>query len=153
MTSTAIISLISTLSASDHLPTHFLDPIRVNDEPWIGRVLSHSVTSRDDAFREGVRARDGKCVMSGVINMKAPSSWVPFQCAHVFPMSAENRWIEYGYRRWVTDMEDSVGLPSINSTQNGLLMKSDEHNELDSYLFSINPDVSAISEEVSNNKH
>ncbi|KAK9320016.1 hypothetical protein V1517DRAFT_265191 [Lipomyces orientalis] len=38
------------------------------DEAWFSRLISRTVSGRDDAFRDGVRARDGKCVISGEVN-------------------------------------------------------------------------------------
>ena len=40
----------------------------MTDEMWIHRIQSFNVSGRDDAFREGIRARDGKHVTSGVVN-------------------------------------------------------------------------------------
>jgi hypothetical protein len=89
-------------------------------------------SGREDAFRDGVRARDGKCVITGEVGIISIGSWVGFQAAHVFPR-------EYQYNG-ITNM--ASGSSTINSTQNGLLMRSDIHTLFDQYLFSINPDVS-----------
>ncbi|KMU75760.1 hypothetical protein CISG_05157 [Coccidioides immitis RMSCC 3703] len=66
--------------------------------------------------------------------------WPAFHAAHVFPLECENLWCEFNYGRWVTNMDDAVGISKINSTQNGLLMDASLHNLFDQYLFSINPD-------------
>ncbi|KAK9357170.1 hypothetical protein V1504DRAFT_479111 [Lipomyces starkeyi] len=42
--------------------------IRVSDEAWYSLLISHAVSGREDTFRDGVRARDGKCVISGEVN-------------------------------------------------------------------------------------
>jgi hypothetical protein len=106
-------------------------------------VISHSVSGREDAFRKGVRERDGKCVISGAINRLAQwDVWAGFEAAHVFPLEYENLWIEYNYGRWITNMDGIMGSSKINSIQNGLLIVGTLHTRFDQYLFSINPDVS-----------
>ncbi|KAF8456037.1 HNH endonuclease-domain-containing protein [Kalaharituber pfeilii] len=114
--------------------------IGVNDEPWIQRIISLNVSGREDGFRHRVRGRDGKCVISGVVNELAPYFWAGFEAAHIFPLEAENLWTEWGFSRWITDMDDTVGVSKINSCQNGLLLRSDIHQLFDQYLVSVNPD-------------
>ena len=120
----------------------FIGPIQVTDEMWIHRIQSFNVSGRDDAFREGIRTRDGKCVISGMVNRRAPYNWARFEAAHIFPLEAENLWIQWDYGRWITDMDDAHGISKINSCQNGFLLRADLHNEFDQYLWSVNPDVS-----------
>ncbi|RPB13388.1 hypothetical protein P167DRAFT_544720 [Morchella conica CCBAS932] len=98
--------------------------IQVSDELWVQRINSFNVSGREDAFREGIRARDGKCVIT----------------AHIFPLEKENLWIEWGYGQWITDMEDTFGVSKINSCQNGFLLKADVHQAFDQYRVSVNPD-------------
>lgn len=112
-------------------------------EPWFTRLISHSVSGREDPFRNGVRARDWKCVISGVINREAAfGGWDGFETAHIFPLEKEKLWIEHNYGRWIKNMPDAVGVSKIHSVQNGLLMTAHLHLRFDQYLFSINPDVS-----------
>ncbi|KAK9234982.1 hypothetical protein V1525DRAFT_349180 [Lipomyces kononenkoae] len=98
--------------------------IALNDEPCITRILSRTITGRDDLFRARVRERDGKCVITGV---------------DILPLSSEGYWIQKGYTKWITNRvgERDTG---INSSQNGLLMLSNIHQKFDSFSFSINPD-------------
>ncbi|KAG0634759.1 hypothetical protein HOY80DRAFT_1018365, partial [Tuber brumale] len=98
-------------------------PIQLSDEPWVHRIISHSVSGGEVAFREGIRARDGGCVISGVLNRSAPARWTAFEAAHIFPLEKENLWIELDYGRWVTDMDDVV-----------------VHKYFNQYLLSVNPD-------------
>jgi hypothetical protein len=70
--------------------------------------------------------------------------WYGFEAAHVFPLQHESIWINEGLSRWVTNMPNEVGVPRINSTQNGLLLKRDIHYLFDLYMISINPDVSDL---------
>ena len=114
----------------------------MNNEPWVARLISHDISGREDAFRDGVRARDRKCVVSGIVNNRAPYLWTAFEAAHVFPLGSESIWIEFNYGRWITNMDGVTGVSRINSIQNGLLMRADLHLDFDNYLFSINPDVS-----------
>lgn len=115
----------------------------MSDEPWFARLLSHSVSGREDVFRNEVRARDRKCVISGDVNEGAPwDVWAGFQAAHVFPLQKESLWVQHDYGRWITNMDSASGVSRINSVQNGLLLRGDLHDQFDQYLFSINPDVS-----------
>ncbi|KAK2775065.1 hypothetical protein FQN52_004080 [Onygenales sp. PD_12] len=116
-------------------------PIHLNEEPWVARLITFSVSGRDNQFRNGVRARDGKCVISGCVNtLIRLNMWVSFNAAHVFPLECENIWHELNYGRWITNMDETAGLSKINSTQNGLLMDAGLPDLFDQYLFSINPD-------------
>jgi hypothetical protein len=49
-------------------------------------------------------------------------------------------------RRYITDdAADSIqGPESINSIQNGILLRADIHSRFDSYQFGVNPDASHI---------
>ncbi|KAA8903168.1 HNH endonuclease-domain-containing protein [Sphaerosporella brunnea] len=116
-------------------------PIEVNNEPWVHRLITHSVSGREDAFRHGIRARDGKCVISGVVNRGAyRGNWSGFEAAHIFPLESESYWIEKGYSRWITDMDNTNGVSKIHSLQNGFLLRGDIHQDFDQYLLSVNPD-------------
>ena len=100
------------------------------------------MSDREDAFQNGIRARDGKCVISGVVNRGAPYRWTSWEAAHIFPLGKESLWIEYGYGGWITDMDDTVGASKINSLQNGFLLRQHIHSQFNQYLISVNPDVS-----------
>lgn len=109
------------------------------------RIASHSVSGGEDQFRDGVRARDGRCVISGQINLGAPwDDWAGLESAHVFPLEKESLWVQLGYGRLITTMDDTSVEHRINSIQNGLLMSAHFHTRFDQYLFSINPDVSVF---------
>ncbi|KAK9242638.1 HNH endonuclease-domain-containing protein [Lipomyces tetrasporus] len=116
------------------------DRIAISDEPWITRVLSKTITGRDDFFRVRVRERDGKCVITGTVNDNAPSElWVGFEAAHIFPVSSEEYWMQNGLSLWITNRIGAHDT-GINSSQNGLLMLSNIHQSFDGFHFSINPD-------------
>ncbi|TGZ81029.1 hypothetical protein EX30DRAFT_294648, partial [Ascodesmis nigricans] len=117
--------------------------IEVSNEPWVHRLISHSVSGREDSFRHGIRARDGRCVMSGVVNIRAQYDiWSGFEATHIFPLEKESLWNQYNYGRWIRDV--TPGVAKINSRQNGFLLRGDIHTDFDNYLVSVNPDVSAL---------
>jgi len=118
--------------------------IQVPDEQWVHRITSHNVSGLEDAFGEGIRTQDCRCVISGVVNRRAPYRWTTFEVAHIFPLEKESLWINWGYRRWITDMDNTVDHSKINSLQNGFLLREDIHSLFDQYLISINPDVSLL---------
>ncbi len=64
--------------------------------------------------------------------------WTGFEAAHIFPLAYEGHWKEYDYSLWIT-IPSEKGV-SINSVQNGILLKSDIHQLFDSYELAINPD-------------
>ncbi|KAG0632732.1 hypothetical protein HOY80DRAFT_995833 [Tuber brumale] len=119
---------------------HCDSPVQLSDEPWIHRVISYKVSGREDAFRDGIRERDGRCVISGVINTSAPFQWASFEAAHVFPLGSENLWIDWDYGQYITDMDDTVGVSKINSCQNGFMLRQHIYGLFDQYLLSVNPD-------------
>lgn len=114
----------------------------MSNEPWIHRIISHNVSGRDNAFRDGVRTRDERCVISGIVNRRAPHRWTLFEAAHIFPLEKEDYWIHENYGRWINDMDSTNGESKINSIQNGFLLQSNIHQLFDQYLVSVNPDVS-----------
>ncbi|CUS12262.1 unnamed protein product [Tuber aestivum] len=74
--------------------------IQVSDEPWIQRLVSHDISGTDERFRNGIRNRDQKCVVSGLINPEIliqANNWIGFQAAHIFPLEHESLWIQSGY--------------------------------------------------------
>jgi HNH endonuclease len=69
------------------------------------------------------------------------NNWTGFEAAHIFPLAYERHWLDHDYERWITIRPDKDKGGTINSVQNGLLLKSDKHQLFDGYNFSINPDV------------
>lgn len=112
----------------------------MNNEPWLVRTTSHSTGTRTQSFCDAVHSRDGRCVISGEEVLTAHTgSWRGFEAAHIFPLAHEDHWIRYNYSRWITILPDRGG--TINSVQNGLLLRTDIQQLFDGYDFSINPDV------------
>ncbi|RPB17916.1 hypothetical protein L211DRAFT_889904 [Terfezia boudieri ATCC MYA-4762] len=121
-----IVTTTNTRLEAGHYDIYCGNLINVNDEPWVFRLISHNVSGRDGAFMTGIRARDGRCVISGVINPRLR-----------IERGAVDSW-EFG--RWITDMDDTNGVSKINSLQNGILLRVDIHQLFDQYLISVNPD-------------
>ena len=67
---------------------------------------NHLTHGRGAVFRDGIRARDGGCVVTGSVNLMAPDDWSPFEAAHIFPLEKESLWIAGEFQRWISDMED-----------------------------------------------
>jgi hypothetical protein len=70
--------------------------------------------------------------------------WAGFQAAHIFPLGLQSQWQAQGWSQQITILPPKRSYGSINSVQNGLLLRSDIHELFDSYHFSINPDVSPL---------
>ncbi|KAK9326532.1 hypothetical protein V1520DRAFT_378117 [Lipomyces starkeyi] len=70
--------------------------------------------------------RDGKCVITGVVNAQAyRNRWTAFQVAHIVPLSSEDYFEQSGFSRWITNRTDERDT-GINSCQNGLLMQDND---------------------------
>lgn len=67
------------------------------------------------------------------------NDWRCYEAAHIFPIGYEQYWNEKYFGRWVSILPARGG--SINSVQNGLLLRCDIHVLFDTYGFSINPDI------------
>lgn len=103
-------------------------------------MISLDTGSRVQAFRNAVRSRDERCVITGNKAVLAEyGEWAGFQSAHIFPLAYEQYWAESNYGRWISIVPSQDG--TINSVQNGLLLRSDIHQLFDMYYLSINPDV------------
>ncbi|KAK9319187.1 hypothetical protein V1517DRAFT_369960 [Lipomyces orientalis] len=116
------------------------DTIAINDELSITRILSKTKIGRNESFRAQVRARDGKCVITGTVNVNVPINvWHGFETAHIFPLSSEDYWLQNEFSRWITNRKDERDT-GINSCQNGLLIMSNIHQNFDGFGFAINQD-------------
>ncbi|KAJ6021094.1 hypothetical protein N7540_006598 [Penicillium herquei] len=112
--------------------------LQVSDERSERRVYSEasSRSTRHATFRNSVRARDGKCVISGVVNINREEEWDVFEAAHVFPLARRETWAHLQFERYVTYQTADP----MNSVQNGLLLLAGVHNRFDNYRLSVNPD-------------
>ncbi|KAL0634242.1 hypothetical protein Q9L58_006860 [Maublancomyces gigas] len=115
--------------------------ITVNNEAWLIRTISVASRTRVVSFRDAVRDRDRRCVITGEKALDAEYGlWEGFEAAHVFPLAHERHWREHNYGRWITIPSATESAGSINSVQNGMLLRADIHALFDSYTVSINPD-------------
>jgi len=115
------------------------NPLRINNEQPLLRTISIGTGTRVQAFRDAVRSRDKRCVITGwEVDRAQYGDWTGFEAAHIFPLAYEQYWTEFDYGRWISIIPGSGG--SINSVQNGLLLRSDIHQQFDTYGFAINPD-------------
>lgn len=88
--------------------------------------------------------RDGKCVLTGVVNIAASwDRWTGFEAAHIFPLEKEALWNQYNFGHWITNTTGRHSA-TINLVQNGMLMAATLLTAFDSFLVSVNPDVSYL---------
>ena len=117
--------------------------IEVNDEKFIAREKGNPPgPARDSNFRSAVRTRDKCCVLSGEFadDMDlARGYWGAFDVAHIFPLRHEEHWTAHKFADMISILPASGN--SINSIQNGVLLRTDMHRHFDNHLVSINPDV------------
>lgn len=112
----------------------------VNNEPCLTRTTSLCTGSRLQSFRDEVRKRDSRCIITKKIARGAYRDyWVGFEAAHIFPLAYEDHWIQHNFARCITI--PAANGDTINSKQNGLLLRTDIHHLFDTYDISINPDV------------
>lgn len=103
------------------------------------RLISTNSSIRVREFRDAVRNRDRRCLITGIEAEDERGDWSGFEAAHVFPLAHEGHWQQRNFGRWITIPPARGG--SISSVQNGILLRSDIHQLFDMYNLSINPDV------------
>ena len=114
--------------------------INLSNEPILTRMISTKTGTRVEDFRHSIRSRDRRCIISGEEAVNADiGRWEGFEAAHIFPLAWEGHWKESNFDQWITIPPKKGG--SINSIQNGILLREDIHSMFDSYDLSINPDV------------
>ncbi|KAI2791192.1 hypothetical protein POX_c04048 [Penicillium oxalicum] len=117
------------------------DSIELSNEPFVRRLPSYSVSGREADFKRGVRARDGKCVFTGIVNRRAHlNKWAGWEAAHIFPLEKEGFWVENNFGRWITNADSGNHSAPIHSIQNGFLLQSHLYQLFDDYSISVNPD-------------
>lgn len=78
---------------------------------------------------------------------KRPERGKPFarlQAAHIFPTSRVRDWERGDYQRFISDTSPAheIGATKLYSPQNGLLLRTDIHEEFDDFSIGVDPDVS-----------
>ncbi|KAK0655523.1 HNH endonuclease-domain-containing protein [Cercophora newfieldiana] len=115
--------------------------VKKTAEAAFTRMISLQSGTRVNEFRDKVRQRDGRCVVTKEENInKEFDEWVGFEAAHIFPLAYEGQWNTQGWSQQITILPSQRSYGTINSVQNGLLLDSTVHQLFDSYKFSINPD-------------
>ncbi|PKS12583.1 hypothetical protein jhhlp_000791 [Lomentospora prolificans] len=113
--------------------------IQVNSELFLHRTISLGSGNQAYSFRDTVRQRDRRCVITKIENPDAEfGEWWGYKAAHVFPLAHESYCIAHNFDRWIT-IRPAIG-GSINSVQNGILLMAHLHDRFNSYAFSIDPD-------------
>lgn len=132
-------------------PGHYLivsdQPATPSTKVFFTRALSNSAGTRVESFKNQVRDRDRRCVITKVEARLGPlyNHWRSFESAHVVPIAYSLEWRRCGFSNLVTiPPPPPRESDSINSVQNGLLMQSNVHQLFDSYDFSILPEVCAL---------
>ncbi|KAG0129957.1 hypothetical protein HOY82DRAFT_467742, partial [Tuber indicum] len=119
-------------------------PIRVNQELLFNQHRSNARSARQTKFMKEIRARDAKCVISGIAmteDLMQIQEWCFFDAAHIFPVQWESLWVKFGFLRFITDMDDdNTGSTKIHSCQNGFLLNKVAHSMFDRYMLSVNVD-------------
>ncbi|KFY37365.1 hypothetical protein V495_07224 [Pseudogymnoascus sp. VKM F-4514 (FW-929)] len=115
--------------------------IPINQENPIPRTTSRATSSEMDnhtkTFRNRVRTRDGRCVITrtGPIG----GDFIRLSAAHIFPIAHLGMWKSESWHRQITD-DKYDGESGINSVQNGILLRSDVHDLFDTFYIAVNPD-------------
>ncbi|PUU80410.1 HNH endonuclease-domain-containing protein [Tuber borchii] len=115
--------------------------ITLTEEAPLLRALSLHSGSRIKSFRDAVRERDRRCVITGLRSQRPDRwGWDFFEVAHIFPLAYEDHWNQSNYSRWITVPPANESDGSIHSVQNGMLLTPNMHALFDAYIVSINPD-------------
>jgi len=116
--------------------------ISVSDEAPLTRAAALPSGTRVESFRDAVRERDRRCIITGRRAVLAHvGRWRGFEATHIFPLAYEKHWNDHNYGSWITVPPAIESHGSINSVQNGILLKREIHDFFDSYDLAINPDV------------
>ncbi|PUU84237.1 hypothetical protein B9Z19DRAFT_1037569 [Tuber borchii] len=111
----------------------------INSEPWLIRADSLYTGPPTAEFCNSIRNRDRRCVISGTpVPNFDQGYWGGLEVTHIFPLAHETHWNIRDYGRLISIPPKSGR--SIDSVQNGILLRSDIRCHFESYLISINPD-------------
>jgi len=104
--------------------------------------------TRVELFRDAVRERDRRCVITGKrVLLPHLGRWRGFVATHIFPLAYEGHWNDHNYGSWITIPPANESHGSINSVQNGILLKTELHDffdccDLDNYkIVCFTPDL------------
>ncbi|KAI2643350.1 hypothetical protein GGS21DRAFT_542078 [Xylaria nigripes] len=106
----------------------------------LNQCLSFPEATRVRSFQDEVRARDGRCVVTKVENLRrAVEIWDTFEAAHIFPLAYSDYWTRHNFSHWITILTASAG--PIKSVQNGSLIRFTIRGDFVQCNISIDPDV------------
>ncbi|PUU84244.1 hypothetical protein B9Z19DRAFT_1060352 [Tuber borchii] len=113
--------------------------LTINSEHWLIRADSLDPGPPTAEFCNSIRNRDRRCVISGARASSIHRGyWAGFSVTHIFPLAHEKYWNIHNYGSSISTLPKSGR--SIDSVQNGILLRSDIRCHFESYLVSINPD-------------
>ncbi|PUU84241.1 hypothetical protein B9Z19DRAFT_1112001 [Tuber borchii] len=96
----------------------------INSEPWLIRTDSLPTPPPTPEVYNAIRNRDGGCVI-----IWTGGYWGGFRVTHIFPLSHEEYWATHGYGHSISNQP-----VSIDSPQNGILLKSDIQAHFENYV-------------------
>ncbi|KOC09035.1 hypothetical protein AFLA70_152g002441 [Aspergillus flavus AF70] len=103
--------------------------------PLSPRLVALSPRTRDKAFQDQIRRRDGRCVITGQINLEAcVDRWIQWDTDRIFPLALDSIFQSQGYSKPVTYNTP----PGITSPQNGILLRKDIHARWDDHSIAVN---------------
>ncbi|TDL20955.1 hypothetical protein BD410DRAFT_790307 [Rickenella mellea] len=118
-------------------------PVSLTPENFRPRILSAdksgTSTPHKMTFRNRIRDRDDRCCVTRLLTH---GLYYRFRASHIFPISHKDVWDKLNLSNYFDDdaPDGEQGPNSINSVQNGLLLRSDHHAGFNAYDFAINPD-------------
>jgi HNH endonuclease len=100
-------SLNRRLPHGRYVLTPLRDEVQVqpSDQVYHPRTMSLSATARDNRFRDQVRNRGRRCVISGREVRKddiAEGVWTSFEAAHIFPLALDQLFNHLRYNNLIT---------------------------------------------------
>jgi len=138
--SPVMVGLFSGFPVCHH--SHETGSIKLTEDAALVRCPSLQSGPRITSFRDAVRERDRRCVITGRIVYGAPrGKWTCFEVAHIVPLAHEGHWNKSNYRKWITVPPANESDGYIHSVQNGMLLYAPIRILFDAYDVSINPDV------------
>ncbi|PUU73718.1 hypothetical protein B9Z19DRAFT_1134579 [Tuber borchii] len=108
--------------------------IRITDPIITSTPTAQNHFNRSGRFRNDVRTRDGRCVVSGCV-VPRTMEYDGYEAAHIYPIAY--------HHNWANDSHQFKLLPegeSIDSMRNGIFLREDIHTLFDRFIFSIDVD-------------
>lgn len=147
------------LSDGTWQPVDHVSTSHVYHRRTISLNSSSSSSSKSITFADRIRARDRKCLITGLTTIHR--SWTRLQAAHIFARAHLDRvsiwlklaseklpfadplfsqWRTLGFDDLVDDTGRQLGDAKIDSAQNGLLLRADLHAAFTAHEFAVDVD-------------